>query len=228
MAMAQHYKLAACVTLLACAVCAAEDSFTLCSICKRALSHKMAYVIPNEMPVPEVLSTVFGKWKPEVHKAAIEAITAYSTNLQTAEDLRFLMIASPRKSSDSKPTLWIPFCQAIQESVGVFDNIAQHSLKIKLMDKGSLNTATPEVGTAQDTSDDTAETTATRVNVSLQDLCKIFQGAADAVCVFVHVFFVRVCDPTHSCLSSQLVDILAASECVCTALARAKPLHPGL
>ena len=36
------------------------------------------------------------------------------------------------------------------------------------------------------------------------------------------------CDPTHSRLSSQLVDILAASECECKVRAGASPLHPGL
>ena len=36
------------------------------------------------------------------------------------------------------------------------------------------------------------------------------------------------CDPPHSRLSSQLVDILAASECECKVRAGANPLHPGL
>ena len=150
----------------------------------------MAYVIPNDMPMPEVLTTILGKWKPEVHKAANEAIKAYSANLVTAEDLRFLMIASPSKNGEARPTLWIPFCKAIQQRVGVFDAIAQHSMKIKLMDKGSLDTATPQVGTGMGGDDHEAASTSTRVNVSLQDLCQIFQGAADAVCVRACV---RVC-----------------------------------
>ena len=147
----------------------------------------MAYVIPNDMPIPEVLTTIFGKWKPEVHTAANEAIIAHSANLTTAEDLRFLMIASPAKNGDSRPTLWIPFCKAVQQRVGVFDSIAQHSMKIKLMDKGSVNNATPQVGTGLGGDGDEATSTSTRVNASLQDLCKIFQGAADAVCACVCV-----------------------------------------
>ena len=162
----------------------------------------MAYVIPNEMPTAQILAKLYARWKPEAQKAVHDAIIAFSPNLETAEDLRLTMIASPGKGGEARPTMWIPLCKHVNDAAKVFDSIAQHTLKIKLMDKAAINTATPTVGTADAGAAETshgasqANPSPARVNVSLQDLCSLLQGAQDA-CVAVLNCCCRHALPLH-------------------------------
>ena len=145
----------------------------------------MSYVIPNEHALEDVFLHVFGNWKPDAMVAVLTAIRRWSQNIRTAEDMRMLMVASPSKAgTPARPTLWIPFCEAVQNEARVFDQVAQHNLKIKLMDKANPTVATPEPGLADAGGSSTGQqqgppsSLSPVVNLSLRDLCSLLQGGA--------------------------------------------------
>ena len=134
----------------------------------------MSYVIPNDLTVRDLLSRVFVNWPPATHTAVVQAIHAYSENIQIAEDLRLLMVASPsRGHGEPRPTLWIPFCKAVHTQARVFDPVAQHNLKIKLMDKSQPSIATPEVGMGEAESSGCSSSS---VTMSAQEFAAILRG----------------------------------------------------